>query len=93
VLGEKPAVGFTVYSDLADTQKTEVMAWIESERIKALTTSDKAKEKTAALEGLMAQSVAMRSRLEIKGTKSTDALTQATAWYNAEVVKVEAKYA
>jgi hypothetical protein len=69
------------------------MAWIESERIKAMTATDRAKEKTAVLEGLMGQSVAMRSGLEIKGTKSTDALTQATAWYNAEAVKVEAKYA
>jgi hypothetical protein len=68
----------------------EIIAQIESERIAALTPTERNKEKAVIIQGLLAESINMKAGLEIQG--DSQALKKSQDWYNAEVSKVELKY-
>jgi len=79
--------------NLTSEQKTEIAEQTNIERISALSATDKASEKDAAIEGLGHQAATMRSSLEIQGISAAKALTQSQDWYNTELQKIEVKYA
>lgn len=68
----------------------EIIAQLETERIAGLTLAQKAEEKARIISGLLAQSIQMKTGLEIQGDSA--ALQKSQDWYNAEVSKVEEKY-
>jgi hypothetical protein len=92
-LGDKLPAGEIWETDLDDAQKQEIADQLESERLIALSPTEKTAEKDSIIEGLALQAVTMRSKLEIQGTSESAALTQSQDWYNAEVALIETKYA
>lgn len=68
----------------------EIIAQLEVERIASLTPTERNKEKAAIIQGLLAESINMKTGLEIQG--DSQALKKSQDWYNAEVKKVEALY-
>lgn len=91
-IGVTPGKSEILQSDLTADQNTEITEQFETERIAALTKTEKAEEKEAMLVSAAAQAVTMRSTLEIQGTSSADALTQSHEWYKEEVGRIEALY-
>lgn len=68
----------------------EIITQLEAERIAGLTPLEKSKEKAVIIQGLLAESIQMKTGLEIQGDK--DALKKSQDWYNVEVSKVDEKY-
>lgn len=83
-------IGDELKADEITEINDEIISQLESERIAGLTPIEKSKEKSAIIQGLLAQSIQMKSGLEIQGDSA--ALKKSQEWYNAELQKVEAKY-
>lgn len=64
---------------------------LEEIRMQALDVAGKDTEKQSVIDSTAEQAAIMRDRLDIQGDAAAD--TKARDWYNAEVVKIEAKYA
>lgn len=79
------------YEDLSDSERLAVQEQLESERVAGLKAKEKEVEKAAAVESAAGEAALMRSKLEIQG--DAKALDKAREWYDAEVVRLEAKYA
>lgn len=77
---------------LTESEAREYAEQLDAERIAGMKKADKDAEKAAIVDGLVTQAALMRSKAEIKGETAQKALTDATAWYQAEAAKVEAKY-
>lgn len=92
-IGDTLASGEIFTADLTASQIAEITAQKETERVAALTKTQKAEEKSAALASLVSQAAAKKSELEITGSTSADALAQAQAWYSEQAALIETKYA
>lgn len=88
-LGLKPTFEI-MEADLTDEQRAEIHAQNETERITGLSAEDKEAELAGMISGAMAQSVNMRSELEILG--DADALTKSQEFYQGEVTRLEVVY-
>ena len=75
---------------LTDIDREEIATQIDTERIAGLSATAKADEKQAAIDGVLAESVRIRSGLEIQ--EDSDALKKAQDFYNAGIADVEIKY-
>lgn len=78
--------------ELNEAEAKEYAEQIETERIAAMKKADRDTEKLAVIDSLADRAALMRSKGEIQGKTAAASLSDATAWYNAEVAKVEAKY-
>jgi hypothetical protein len=76
--------------DLTDEQKQEIAEQEETERINSLSMEEKENEISTFKESLLAQSINMKSKLEIQGDK--EALKKSQEWYNLELLKLNGKY-
>jgi len=76
--------------DLTDEQKQEITEQGETERINSLSPEEKKNEIATLKESLLAQSINMKSKLEIQGDK--EALKKSQEWYNLELLKLNDKY-
>lgn len=90
-LGVEPAAGAIADSDLSEAQRAEIIEQAETDRIAALKSTDKEKEKNQVIAGLKSQAAQLKSEYEIEG--DAEALTKAQAWYQEQVQVVELKYA
>lgn len=90
-LSETPGDG-KLLKDMTEAEISELKIDLESARVSKLSNTAKQTEKDNTITSLANQAALKRSALEIQGESAADALTQATTWYDAEVVKVEAKY-
>ncbi len=78
--------------ELNEAESKEYAEQMEEERIAAMKKADRDAEKLAVIDSLADRAVVLRSKGEIQGKTAAVSLADATAWYNAEVAKVEAKY-
>jgi len=76
--------------DLTPEQKQEIEDQAESERISALSASNRLKEKQVMINSLAYQANGKRGKLEIQGDKN--ALSKAKTWYNEQMVIIDEKY-
>jgi hypothetical protein len=83
-------IGDEIKSGEITEANDEIIAQLETERIASLTPTERNKEKAVIIQGLLTQSIQMKSGLEIQG--DSQALKKSQDWYNAEVSKVELKY-
>lgn len=81
------------FDKFTNNEQTEIMVDIEKKRVSKLNAAEKLAEKTAAIAHALSAAAIMRSELEIQGVSEEDALAQSTAWYDAEVLNINAKYA
>ena len=89
-LGVKPVTGAIEEKSLTDIQRAEVSEQIETDRIKALPTAAKTKEKDLVIAGLKSQAGLLKTEYEVLGESKP--LEKAQKWLADEIVKVEAKY-
>ncbi len=83
----------TKYTDeLTDSEKIEIAEQKETERIDALTEEEKTAEYDIKVAELLAETVVMRSELEIQGASTDDALKQSQDFYNAEIADLKTIY-
>jgi hypothetical protein len=66
---------------------------LEEIRIQDLTAEQKDKEKQVYTDRILAESINMKTGLEIKGKSAKDALAESKTWYNEQLALIEAKYA
>ena len=78
--------------ELSEAEAREYAEQLDAERIAGMKKADKDAEKAAVIDNIATQAALMRSKAEIKGETAQKALTDATAWYQAEAAKVEARY-
>lgn len=90
-LGETAKKSAIAESDLSEAQRAEIIEQAETDRIAALKSTDKEKEKNQVIAGLKSQAAQLKSEYEIEG--DAEALTKAQAWYQEQVQVVELKYA
>lgn len=76
--------------DLTDSDRTEIHAQNETERIAGLSVEDKATELAGMIKNAMAQSVQMKSELEIVGDAL--ALNKSQEFYQGELARLEVVY-
>lgn len=76
--------------DLTDSDRTEIHAQNETERIAGLSADGKAAELAGMVKNAMAQSVQMKSELEIVG--DNDALMKSQVFYQGEIERLEVVY-
>lgn len=91
-LGEIPESGSIEASKLTDDQRQDIALDADKKRIAGLKETDRIAEKNNVIDSLATQAALMRSKLEIQGATASKALTDSKKWYEAEVVKTEAKY-
>lgn len=90
-LGDVPANGSILETDLTEEQRAEVQEQVEADRIAALKDADKAAEKASILESLANAAGQLKNKLEVLGDK--DALTKAQDWLVEQTQIVNVKYA
>jgi len=86
-LGDVPAKGEILDSDLTADQRAEIQAQTEGARVAALTADQKAAELAQVLSALADQAVAMDARAGITGAEKTGQV-----WYQAQAAVAQAKY-
>jgi hypothetical protein len=89
-LGDKPASGAILESELTASQQAEITEQIERERIAKLSTAARIAERGNVLSALVGRAAAMRSELEILG--DSQALKKSQDWLKAETDAVNVKY-
>lgn len=89
-LGESLPDGSVLTEDLTDSDRAEIHAQNETERIAGLSADGKAVELAGMIKNTMAQSVQMKSELEIVGDAL--ALNKAQEFYQGEVERLEVVY-
>lgn len=90
-LGDKPASGAVEESKLSESQRKEIAEQVEKDRIAAMKSADKSKEKAVVISGAVARAAQMKSELEVQG--DSQALKKSKDWLAEETVRIEVKYA
>jgi hypothetical protein len=90
-LGDIPAVGAKEFNDLSIEEKQEIIDQVETDRIAALSSTQKAEEKALKLSDLITQAAQMKSELEVQG--ESNALQISQDWLAAESDKLDLIYA
>lgn len=89
-LGESIDITEIMNDDLTDSQRREIAAQNEAERIASLTEDEKKSEFEAMKKSLLTQSVAMKNELEIEGDNK--ALKKSQDWYTEKVLGLQEIY-
>jgi hypothetical protein len=90
-LGDKPTSGAVEETALSESQRVEIAEQVEKDRIAAMKSADKLKEKGLVLTGAVKQAGLMKSELEVQG--DSQALKKSKDWLAEETVRIEGKYA
>jgi len=92
-INDKPKPDEKTIQELDDKQRKEIADQHERERIAALTTQQKTDEKAIRISGVTSMAAQKKVELEINGATASAALTEAKAWRDTEVAKIETLYA
>ncbi len=82
--------GDIIDSDLTDSQRQEIQAQQEQERIAGLSAEDKQNEIDSAIDSAVEAAALMKTKLEIQ--EQTGALKTSRDWYKERVIEINSKY-